>query len=100
MKIDKFKKMMETLTDDQQKELEELLSDTVQEAKKVRKDYDDNPSELSGSTIQVHQDSPFVDERVPDDSNWRHVITAPADEVLKNVTEHNKKIKQKNNKKA
>jgi translation initiation factor 2B subunit (eIF-2B alpha/beta/delta family) len=92
--LEKFVEMMKTLTEDQQKELEELLKESVEEAKKVKQDYVDNPSEISGSVISIHQDSPFVDERVPDDANWKHVITAPHNEVLQQMDEHNKKVKE------
>ena len=95
MKLDKFAQMMDTLTEDQQKELEELLKESIAEAKRVKKDYEDNPSEISGSTVQIHEDSPFVDERVPDDANWKHVITAPMSEVLKKIDEQSKDKKDK-----
>ena len=48
------------LTKKQTKELEELTKDIVRDAKKVRLDYEKNPSEFSGSVIQVHEDSPFL----------------------------------------
>ena len=98
MKLEKFAEMMKTLTEEQQKELEELLKDSISEAKKVKKDYEDNPSEISGSTVQIHETSPFVDERVPDDSNWKHVITADGNQLLKKMTEHNKTVDKNKNK--
>ena len=45
-----------------EKELEELKKEIMEEAKKVVNDYVKNPSEISGSVIRIHQDSPFVDE--------------------------------------
>lgn len=98
MKLEKFADMMKTLTEEQQKELEALLTESVEEAKKVKKDYEDNPSEISGSTIQIHETSPFVDERVPDGSNWKHVITADREQILKEMTEHNKTVEKNKNK--
>ena len=44
------------------KQLEQLKKEILDEAKKVVDNYVDNPSELSGSTINIHQNSPFLDE--------------------------------------
>ena len=45
-----------------EKELDKLLKDVLKEAKAVIEDYANNPSEVSGSVIQIHQDSPFLDK--------------------------------------
>ena len=51
------------LTKEQQKELDKLTEDMVQEAKKVRLDYEKNPSDMSGSVHFVHENSPFLKEK-------------------------------------
>ena len=61
------------------KELERLKKEILDEAKKVVDDYVDNPSEISGSTINIHQNSPFLDTNENDEpafsgSRWKHVI--------------------------
>ena len=61
------------------KELERLKKEILKEAKEVVKNYVDNPSEISGSTINIHQNSPFLDEDDKGEpafsgSRWRHVI--------------------------
>ena len=61
------------------KELEKLKKEILDEAKKVVNDYIDNPSEISGSTIKIHQNSPFLDsdennEPLFSGSRWKHVI--------------------------
>ena len=61
------------------KELERLKKEILDEAKKVVENYVDNPSEVSGSTINIHQNSPFLDEDENGEpafsgSRWRHVI--------------------------
>ena len=64
---------MEEYHDDKQiqkKELEKLKKEILDEAKKVVEDYVDNPSEISGSTIGIHQNSPFLDS--DDDKEPRH----------------------------
>ena len=54
--------MSDDLTKEQREELEKLQKEIIDEAKKVVEDYVDNPSEISGSTINIHQNSPFLDE--------------------------------------
>ena len=45
------------------KELEKLISEITQEAKNVVEDYTKNPSEMSGSLIEIHENSPYVATR-------------------------------------
>ena len=42
------------------KELKKLMKEMTEEAKKMREDYIKTPSEMSGSTIHVHENSPFL----------------------------------------
>ena len=51
------------MNEKQKKELEKLISEITEEAKNVIKDYEDNPSEMSGSIVQVHENSPYVATR-------------------------------------
>ena len=67
------------LTKEQREELEKLKNEILDEAKKVVEDYVDNPSEISGSTINIHQNSPFLDSDKNDEpafsgSRCKHVI--------------------------
>ena len=68
------------LTKKQKEELEKLQKEIVDEAKKVVEDYVDNPSEISGSTVNIHQNSPFLDTELDSDkplfsgSRWTKVI--------------------------
>ena len=71
--------MSDELTKEQQEELEKLQKEILDEAKKVVDDYVDNPSEISGSTVSIHQNSPFLDEDGEGEpafsgSRWKHVI--------------------------
>tara|TARA_B100001778_G_scaffold330405_1_gene332835 strand:+ start:972 stop:1319 length:348 start_codon:yes stop_codon:yes gene_type:complete len=61
------------LSDKQKKELDDAWIEVMNEAKKVVDDYANNPSELSGSAIQIHEDSPFVDENLTS-HNWNKVV--------------------------
>ena len=67
------------LTKEEREELEKLKKEILDEAKKVVDDYVDNPSEISGSTINIHQNSPFLDSDENDEprhsgSRWTKVI--------------------------
>ena len=71
--------MSDDLTKEQREELEKLQKEIIDEAKKVVEDYVDNPSEISGSTVNIHQNSPFLDsdennEPIFSGSRWKHVI--------------------------
>ena len=50
------------LTKEQEKELEQLAAEIEAEAIRMRIDYEDNPSEESGSVVVVHQESEFLKE--------------------------------------
>ena len=61
------------------KELEKLKKEILDEAKKVVENYVDNPSDISGSVVNIHQNSPFLDsdedgEPLFSGSRWTKVI--------------------------
>tara|TARA_Y100000361_G_scaffold130617_1_gene126767 strand:- start:281 stop:508 length:228 start_codon:yes stop_codon:yes gene_type:complete len=72
--------MGDKLTKKQKEELQKLTDDILNEAKKVVDDYVDNPSEISGSVVNVHQNSPFLDKELHSDeplysgSRWTKVL--------------------------
>ena len=63
----------------EEKELERLKKEILEEAKKVVENYVDNPSDISGSVVNIHENSPFLDEDDKGEpafsgSRWKHVI--------------------------
>ena len=50
------------LTTQQKKELEQLALEIEAEAIQMKLDYEENPSEDSGSVVVFHQKSEFLDE--------------------------------------
>ena len=52
--------MSDELTKKQKEELQRLVEEILNLSSKVVKDYEINPSEISGSLIRVHQDSEFL----------------------------------------
>ena len=62
-----------------EKELERLKKEILEEAKKVVDNYVENPSDISGSVVNIHQNSPFLDEDKDGEpafsgSRWKHII--------------------------
>ena len=70
-----------SLTLEQLKELQELCGDMISDAEKLVEDYEENPSEESGSVYRIHENSPFLDERIPEGKGWEKVLKGltPAD---------------------
>ena len=71
--------MGDKLTKKEKEELENLKNEILDEAKKVVEDYVDNPSENSGSSVNIHQNSPYLDsdengEPLFSGSRWTKVI--------------------------
>jgi hypothetical protein len=50
------------LSPSQEKELEKLALEIEAEAIQMKLDYEQNPSEESGSVVVIHQESEFLDE--------------------------------------
>ena len=70
---------MSLLTDKQKEELQKLADEVLKEAKLVKEDYDNNPSDISGSMVNIHENSPFLDaddnaEPIFSGSRWTKVI--------------------------
>ena len=56
-----------------------LKKEILEEAKKVVDNYVENPSDISGSVVNIHENSPFLDSDKNDEpafsgSRWKHVI--------------------------
>ena len=63
----------------EEKELERLKKEIIDEAKKVVENYVENPSDISGSVVNIHENSPFLDMDGEDEplfsgSRWTKVI--------------------------
>jgi hypothetical protein len=55
------------------KELDPIMAEITELAKSIAEDFKENPTDISGSTIHIHEDSPYVDEHIPD-KGWDRVI--------------------------
>ena len=87
-----FKAIQEVLlTDRQKQELQKLADELMIDATSVVNDYKETPSEVSGSTIQIHEDSPYLYDWIEGDK-WKRVLTRiPPAIDKKNVDKKKKK---------
>ena len=53
---------MSELTKEQKKELEQIAAEIEAEAIQMRLDYEQNPSEESGSVVYIHPDAEFLND--------------------------------------
>ena len=53
---------MKDLTKEQQKELEIITAELEAEAIQMRLDYEEHPSNMSGSVVVVHENSEILEE--------------------------------------
>ena len=59
---------------DAKKVLDPIIVEITELAKSIAEDFKKNPTNISGSTIQIHEDSPYLNENIPD-KGWDHVLT-------------------------
>ena len=76
------------LTKKQKRELQKLTNELMGLSVEVVEDYKLNPSEISGSTIQVNEDSPFLDEKFKG-GGWKKVIRGSVREAISMIKNKN-----------
>ena len=77
--------MSDKLTKKQKEELQRLTDEIMNLSIEVVKDYEEMSSELSGSIVQINENSPFLDT-VFDGNKWKKVIKN-IPEVPENIEE-------------
>tara|TARA_R100000008_G_scaffold63673_1_gene40828 strand:+ start:569 stop:823 length:255 start_codon:yes stop_codon:yes gene_type:complete len=77
------------LTKEQQRELDKHTQEIIEDAKKVISDYSENPSDISGSVIQVNENSPYLDEEFKGNS-WKKVIRGGIQNALSHIKKNKK----------
>ena len=65
--------MVDKLTKKQNEELQRLADEILDLSVVVVNDYEENPSEISGSVVHVNENSPFLEE-IWKGSSWKRVI--------------------------
>ena len=72
---------------EQQELLQRLADEIMNLATEVVTDYETNPSEISGSSVEIHEDSPFLDERF-EGNKWKRALRdIPIKSIEDNDTE-------------
>ena len=69
------------LTKKQKEELQRLADEIMNLSTEVVKDYELVPSEISGSTVQINEKSPFLDGEFKGDG-WKKVIRGSVEEAI------------------
>ena len=88
--------MSDELTKEQKEELQKLANSILDQAKKVKDDYKNAPSDISGSFVSVHEDSPYLDvdenqEPLYSGSKWEKVLKGSVSDAIGFISKKNKK---------
>ena len=77
------------LTKKQKEELQRLADEIMNLSTEVVEDYELNPSEISGSVIEINENSPFLDEEFKGDG-WKKVIRGSVEEAISMIKNKDK----------
>ena len=77
------------LTKKQKEELQRLADEIMNLSTEVVKDYELTPSEISGSTVQINENSPFLDGEFKGDG-WKKVIRGSIEEAISMIKNKDK----------
>ena len=69
------------LTKKQKEELKRLVDEIINLSTEVVEDYELNPSDISGSLVEINENSPFLDEEFKGDG-WKRVIRGSVEEAI------------------
>ena len=92
------KDVYDNMSSQEKEELEKLMKEITEAAKKVVEDYAENPSDENETDINIDFDSPYLDE-IFEGESWKKVVKPQYVENLKKSLEKDKK-KKKNDKKT
>ena len=81
--------MSNKLTKKQKEELQKLADEIMNLSVEVVEDYKLTPSEMSGSTVQINENSPFLDEEFKGEG-WKKVIRGSVEEAISMIKNKDK----------
>ena len=81
--------MSNRLTKKQKEELQKLTDELMNLSTEVVEDYKLNPSEISGSVVEINENSPFLDEEFKGDG-WKKVIRGSVEEAISMIKDKDK----------
>ena len=79
----------EQLTKEEYEELQKLADEMASLSSEIVEDYKLNPSEMSGSVVQVNYDSPFLDDKFKGEG-WKKVIRGSVEEAISMIKNKDK----------
>ena len=81
--------MSNKLTKKQKEELQKLADEIMNLSAEVVEDYKLTPSEMSGSTVQINENSPFLDKEFKGEG-WKKVIRGSVEEAISMIKNKDK----------
>ena len=81
--------MSNKLTKKQKEELQKLTNELMNLSTEVVEDYELNPSEISGSVVEINENSPFLDEEFKGDG-WKKVIRGSVKDAISMIKNKDK----------
>ena len=79
----------EYLTEEQYKELQDLVDEMSSLSAEVVEDYELKPSEISGSFVEINENSPYLDETLKGNS-WKKIIRGSVEEAISMIKKKDK----------
>jgi hypothetical protein len=81
--------MSNKLTKKQKEELQKLTEELMNLSTEVVEDYELNPSEISGSVVEINENSPFLDNEFKGDG-WKKVIRGSVKDAISMIKNKDK----------
>ena len=81
--------MSDELTKKQKEVLQRLTDELMNLSTEVVEDYELNPSEISGSVIEINEKSPFLDGEFKG-GGWKRVIRGSVEEAISMIKNKDK----------
>ena len=81
--------MSNKLTKKQKEELQKLADEIMNLSAEVVEDYKLTPSEISGSVVEINENSPFLDKEFKGEG-WKKVIRGSVEEAISMIKNKDK----------
>ena len=81
--------MSNKLTKKQKEELQKLADEIMNLSAEVVEDYKLTPSEISGSVVEINENSPFLDKEFKGEG-WKKVIRGSVEEAISMIKSKDK----------
>ena len=79
---------IDELTKKQKEQLQKLTDELMNLSTEVVEDYELNPSEISGSVVEINENSPFLDGEFRGDG-WKKIIRGSVEEAISMIKNKN-----------